>query len=321
MELPPDEIPDGLSAEEYKKLGLKYSLMGKGTLAAEAMARSSQARAAEPNNKLSEQEAQYEAGMRFGASLLSAVMKAMQSGEDESSASESGGKEDPFEQMKSQLKALNVPDDVAEEQVKKIKESLKQMRDSETNIPPQDIPEGLTAHEYYNLGLRYKEAGWTEKARDALQFAIDADPEGETGLLAQRFLRTKIPRRPVPMVAERENIAGYNQMFAQDWRAARQTFEELIRTYPDFEWPYGNLGALLIERGEIQRAIKILDEAVTINPYYVNAWLHRARAFALLSDFDEAQACLDRAASADPDDKGVAGIRKIVGELRQDRPI
>jgi tetratricopeptide (TPR) repeat protein len=312
VELPPEKLPEGLSAEEYRRLGLRYTLMGKAQLAAEAMARSSKVKLNNPDVQASEQEVQYEAGMRFGASLLSAVMKAMQNDEGERSEND-----DPFEDMRSQLRALNVPEAVAEEQIRSIRESLEKLRNPDDNIPPQEIPEGLTADEYYKLGLRYKEAGWTEKARDSLQLAIEADPEGETGILAQRFLRTKIPRRPVPMVAERENIAGYNQMFAQDWRAARQTFEDLIRTYPDFEWPYGNLGALLIERGETERALKILDQALEINPYYVNAWLHKARALALLSDFEAALACLKRATDADPDEQTIASIARIIEELKQ----
>ena len=91
----------------------------------------------------------------------------------------------------------------------------------------------------------------------------------------------------------------------------------MIHTYPDFEWPYGNLGALLIERGEMERALKILDQALEINSYYVNAWLHKARALALMSDFEAAQVCLKRAADADPDDQTIGSIARIIEELRQ----
>ena len=30
--------------------------------------------------------------------------------------------------------------------------------------PPRDVPQDLTAAEYFELGLKYKEVGWTEQA-------------------------------------------------------------------------------------------------------------------------------------------------------------
>jgi tetratricopeptide (TPR) repeat protein len=316
MGLPPDEVPDGLSADEYRRLGLQYSLMGRTHEATEAMKKSAEAKALS-GDVPSDEQMQYQAGAQFGASLISLLMKSMASKpEKENGGCHSGNKKDPFEELRSQLKAQKVPEEKIEGFINTIRQSVDQMKHAKPDVPPRDVPQGLSAEEYLKLGKRYKEAGWMEQSRDALQYAIEADPEGETGLMAQRFLRTKLPRRPVPLVAERENICGFNQMFAGDLESAHRTFESLIKTYPDFEWPYGNLGSLLIRKGEPERALKILDKALDINPHYVNAWLHRARAMAILSKFVEAQECLDRATEADPDDHTVKSISTLIDQLR-----
>jgi len=314
MGLPPDKVPDGLSADEYMRLGLQYSLMGRTQEAAEAMNRSAAAKGAEGDTP-SDEKVQYQAGAQFGASLISLLMKSLVPNSDKENDGGSAGKKDLFEDLRSQLQAQKVPDEKIDEFIGLIRQSVDQMKHAKAGVPPRDVPQGLSAQEYCDLGKRYKEAGWMEQSRDALQFAIEADPEGETGLLAQRYLRTKLPRRPVPLVAEKENICGFNQMFAGDLESARKTFEGLIKTYPDFEWPYGNLGSLLVRQGEPERALKILDQALEINPHYVNAWLHRARAMAILSRYGEAQECLDRALEADPDDHTISSLKSLIDQL------
>src|SRR5271163_2557690 len=219
MGLPPDKVPDGLSADQYRRLGLQYSLMGRTHEATEAMKRSAEAKALN-GDVPSDEQMQYQAGAQFGASLISLLMKSMAPNPDKGNGCDAGSKKDPFDELRSQLKAQKVPDEKIEEFINTIRQSVDQMKHAKPDVPPRDVPQGLSAEEYYKLGKRYKEAGWMEQSRDALQLAIEADPEGETGLLAQRFLRTKLPRQPVPLIAERENICGFNQMFAGDLESA-----------------------------------------------------------------------------------------------------
>jgi tetratricopeptide (TPR) repeat protein len=319
MELPPNEVPDGLTASEYRKLGLQYSLMGKTLEATEAMQKSAEAKAS-AGEIPSDQQMQYQAGAQFGASLISLLMKSMVPGQDKENGDNPAEpkKGDPFEELRSQLKAQKVPDEKIEEFVNTIRQSVSQMKHAKPDVPPRDVPSGLSCEEYYKLGKRYKEAGWMEQSRDALHYAIERDPEGETGFLARRFLRTKLPRLPVPLVAEKENICGFNQMFAGNLETAQKTFESLIERYPDFEWPYGNLGSLLVRKGEFERALKVLDKALQINPHYVNAWLHRARAMAILSRFEAAQECLEKATVADPEDQTVKSIKTLIDQLKNE---
>src|SRR5260370_23231543 len=77
--------------------------------------------------------------------------------------------------------------------------------------PVYQVPHGLSAAQYFELGKQYKAAGWPEQARDALTRSINADPQG-IGKKAQIYLRAYIPRDPVSNAAVQQNIAGYNQM-------------------------------------------------------------------------------------------------------------
>ena len=111
------------------------------------------------------------------------------------------------------------------------------------------------------------------------------------------------------------NVLAFDQFYRGDIEGARRAFEALVREYPDFEWPYGNLGSLLIQVGDIDSARRVLDKAVSLNPYYTNAWLHLARLHAVTSDFDTAYECLDRVAEIDPDEPAGASIRRAIAEL------
>lgn len=183
------------------------------------------------------------------------------------------------------------------------------------SLPSREVPEGLSAEEYFKLGKEYKSIGWTEQARDALQFAIATGGESSTGKAAARFLRTKIPKFPVPLYAEQKNIQGFNQMSTGDIEGARETFEELIAEYPDFEWPYGNLSVLLLREGETQKAVELLDKALSINDSYVNGWLHLATARGLELDFDGARHCVERALDADPTEATALALKDALKKM------
>ena len=124
--------------------------------------------------------------------------------------------------------------------------------------PADVVPEGLTAAQYLDLGKQYKAAGWPEQARDALTRSIKADPEG-AGKEAAIYLRAYIPRYRVPNVAVQMNVRGYNQLARGDQAGAVRTFQDCIAQFPDFEWPYGNLGSVYVEQGRIQEAKDILQ--------------------------------------------------------------
>ncbi|HEY9784202.1 MAG TPA: tetratricopeptide repeat protein [Candidatus Obscuribacterales bacterium] len=182
-------------------------------------------------------------------------------------------------------------------------------------VPPREVPEGLSAEEYYRLGVEYKSMGWTEQARDALLLAQETDPESETAIRARRFLKTKLPRFPVPLLAEQKNIEGFNQMATGNSDAAKQTFLELIADFPDFEWPYGNLSVLYLQESKTEEAKNLLVRALEINPEYVNGWLHMAAAKGMDGDFRGAKECVKRALEADPTDSASLAMKEALDSL------
>lgn len=210
------------------------------------------------------------------------------------------------------------------------------------SLPDREVPEGLTAERYLTLGQEYIKIGWTEQARDALQLAVegvarnsessnsdadstlDIDINSETdgaesqkiAELATRLLRSKIPRFPVPLYAEQRNIEGWNLISSGENTKAKEIFEELIAEYPDFEWPYGNLSVLLLQAGEIDKAIELLEKALSVNPNYVQGWLHMATARGLQLNFAAARKCVKEALAIDPDEVAALAILDALERMR-----
>jgi Tfp pilus assembly protein PilF len=170
-------------------------------------------------------------------------------------------------------------------------------------LPPKKVPDGLSAKEYYELAIQYKQMGWTEQAREALTRAIANNPADEYSEKAKRYLQTKLPSQPVAREAEQKNIQGFNQMFGGDMKAAKQTFEELIVEYPNFEWPYSNLASIYLQEKRPQKAKELLDKALQINPNYVNAWRHLSEAYKLMGNEELAGECTTKIAELDSDDE------------------
>lgn len=133
------------------------------------------------------------------------------------------------------------------------------------------IPEGKDAQFYFGLGLQYKNNGWVEKSRTVLKKAARMDPNGTAGHSAQVFMDVALPKKMTSEDAIMGNIDAYNLMVSSQNTAAVNKFRELIKEYPQFEWPYGNLGSMYLSDGRIDEAEVLIDKALQINPCYLNA--------------------------------------------------
>jgi len=67
------------------------------------------------------------------------------------------------------------------------------------------------------------------------------------------------------------------------------------------EWPYYNLGALVLAEGNAAEAVELLKEALTRNPLSVQTKIKLGAALSAASRLDEAQAQLREAVAAEPD--------------------
>lgn len=171
------------------------------------------------------------------------------------------------------------------------------------------VPSGQSAAQYYQLGVKYKGAGWTEPARDSLKRAIKLEPQGADGKRAAIYLHAYLPRYAVPQEAVQMNISGFNQAARGHNEQARQTYESCIKQFPKFEWPYGNLAALYISQGKLDEAKQLLKKILDVNPQYVNGWIHLAEANIASQDFKCAAECLNIAAAIDPDNTTVKALK------------
>jgi tetratricopeptide (TPR) repeat protein len=314
MPIPPNNVPDGKSAEDYNVLSALYTLMQRNDQALEATKRALLLKHSNPVDGASEHEPEdvqkaVEVGHKFAGDLLQLISSGGKDGAENVNESlnalmeigrQSGGNDDQMAQLQTVL------------------ETLMAELTAEQKAPPREVPtSGMSAEEYYDLGVKYKTCGWTEQARDALRYAMELDPDGEVGQKALRFMRARLPRHPVPLAAEQENIRGFNEMVSGNYDAATKTFEQLLRTYPDFEWPQGNLGSICIHLGDFARAEEILINAVQINPFYNNGWAHLARANIIQSKYQQADYCLSKIAQNDPNDDSLEQLRSCLDQVQQ----
>lgn len=175
--------------------------------------------------------------------------------------------------------------------------------------PPDVIPDGLSAKEYYKLGCWYQEALQSEKAREALDRAIAEDPEGETGIEAQRFRDNRLTRHPIPeLVLKKYQEASISAITKPP--AAEKAFLALIEECPEFEWPFRGLAEIRLNKGDTQKALDYIEKSLAINPNNGQTLTVQTRTYIALGDYDRANASLDKATEMLPEDQNLRDLRR-----------
>ena len=172
----------------------------------------------------------------------------------------------------------------------------------DSQLPPREVPPDLSAREYFELGKQYKAIGWIGHSRKSLQRAMECDENGAIAQKALTFLKTRLPLKEVPQEAVAANIEGYNNMLTNP-KGAKQIWWRLTEEYPDFEWPFSNLASLILNEGEINEAKKLLEQAIQLNPCYINALLHLANCHAIQMDYTKAISYIDRILELEPENE------------------
>ncbi len=325
VRVPAKEVPHGLSADEYVKLSIQYSLLGwpkQALTAARKAFESGKTSRRGLFKDLNPQEARkfapllefLEGTFEFQEQASDAVKKSLTA--LQAAAELADQKLDEFEPLSDIKREMKSAFDFVSEQAGKyFGKTLEEYILPALGLPTRDLPEGLAASEYLELAHRYKEMGWTEQSRDACFKVRELEPGSDYEEAAMRFLRTRLPRQPVPHHAVEKNIEGYHQLSRGDLDGAEKTFRALTRSFESFEWPYGNLGLIYIRKGEIERAKSVLWKALDLNADYLNAWLHLARAWAACLELSEARSCIRKALSLDPDDRQAKSLEEIINVL------
>lgn len=304
IKIPPPVLPEGLSEQEYRRLSILYVIMGCRELAAQANQRCALVDLSDPDFKELSVDQQISMSSEAGQDFALKLLKIVEEAKDD--------RQNLPDKLKAALAPLKgvIPEATMEQLIATTVASINDAYASEA--PPRDVPPDLSAEEYFKLGKKYRECGWTELAREALKFAIDLGADQEVGATALQYLRTRVPRYPVPLMAEQLNIQGFNLMEVQkDYRGAKRVFLELIQKYPDFEWPYGNVASIYLRNGDLSPAEDHYSDAVKINPYYANGWLGLGRIYTLRGKFNEAKSCVNKASEIDSDPSVAAFISLI----------
>ena len=160
--------------------------------------------------------------------------------------------------------------------------------------PPPPATAPLSAAECYMSGIKYKKRGRIELSREQLQKAIQLDGNGEIAVQARLFMNTQLPRYKTSQEIEQRNAIGFNQLAHKDVAAARKTFEDLIKDFPNFEWSYLNLAIIELQEDKLDEAGSLLTKAVALNPNYLKAWATLAELKQRQQDIEGAAQCLKR---------------------------
>ena len=114
--------------------------------------------------------------------------------------------------------------------------------------------------------------------------------------------------------AEAYTFLGWTYSFMGDFDAAIAECHRAIQTDPDFGNPYNDIGAYLIEKGEIDEAIPWLEMATRAVRYDHPAFPHYnlGRVWELKHQFVRALAAYRKAAEIDPQyTLALSGIRRL----------
>lgn len=313
MPLPPDNVPPGLSEKEYRHLHMLYTLMGRPNEALESINQATRLSARRESDQ-SDEKKQAALALQLEQQFASQLMNlAMKTPPNKSAADVEEDISNLLTDLIEQFKQLGMTTEKADALTRQLKGALDQA--AEPQIPPRDVPEGLSSEDYFKLGVVYKDIGWTEQSRDALELSVETGNGSDWAQRARTYLRTKLPHHPVPLVAEQGNIQAYNLMVSGETTLAYAAFFQLIESYPDFEWPLGNLGSMYIRDGNLDAAKNVLNKALLLNPYYTNAWYHLCRAHILESDYASARQCLDEVSNIDPSDERLPQVSAMLKSI------
>ncbi|MDA0691760.1 MAG: tetratricopeptide repeat protein [Nitrospinae bacterium] len=90
-------------------------------------------------------------------------------------------------------------------------------------------------------------------------------------------------------------LMGENQM-----EDARQVFEDLLESYPDFAEAHNKLATLLFLQDELEESVVECERTIQINPHHFGALHGMGMCLYKLARYDEALKCFKRAIEIQP---------------------
>ena len=149
-----------------------------------------------------------------------------------------------------------------------------------------------------------------ETARAACDVAIRLDPASTWAEKCMRFKKIVLPS-PEPSSSVLEKYRAGRLLRLKRSKEAETALKECIKDCPDFEWPYGELAALLIDEKRFDEAEVYLNEVLKRKPEYVRGYLWLSQIYLHKGDLEKATTLVARARSLDPDDELMAQLPPI----------
>ncbi len=150
----------------------------------------------------------------------------------------------------------------------------------------EDHPAFATAH--YMMGMAFARDGDLRQAAEAFHQALAYNPNDTRYRNALRKI-----------VADKYN-EGNRLYKARDWEAAVTAYQEAYRLDPGFHQAYYRLSKSYQNLGEIDSALKTLDQTLEIKPDYIPAHVDKGNILRREGRLKEAEAVYRQALSIDP---------------------
>jgi len=180
--------------------------------------------------------------------------------------------------------------------------------------PPEAVPDGLTADQYYELALWYEETRALGSARKALHQALAVQPDGPTAVECKQLLNTRIPTSDPP----KEAIDKFRRAEAQlhlHPEDGVKTAEKLADEYPEFDWPHRLLAEYHLQRGDVPKCIQSLHTALRLHPDWPAAQQLMVRTLLADMEYEAARSYLQNALLQTPNDDQLRSLSRSLEYL------
>jgi tetratricopeptide (TPR) repeat protein len=211
----------------------------------------------------------------------------------------------------SKEKVLNTVGDATGQLRGQLGESLTQAQ--KRTIPlEQETTSSLEALQAYSLALEISSEKGSASTVPQLQRAIQLDPNfamayrrlarayGSLGQLerSSEYMTKAFELREHASEHERLLITGdYYRNVIHDLPKAQADGEEIISRYPRDFRELGNLSNTYVQLGEFEKAVRVSQQAMDLNPDVGNSYTNLANQFLALGRFDESRRVIERAES------------------------
>lgn len=318
--LPPKDVPAGLSASDYQKLAIRYQMLKW----PKQMAASQRYTMAMAGDVVPEETRRKVGALMAALEITFTVNEAVNTVRDTIDevtrlAGEKAGKVIDKNQTLAKAKrnvtnAFSLVHDIANSALHKVVEDVVLPR---IGLPIDFIPEGLSAAEYLKMGARYEQIGFAEQARKALLQAVKVSPDSPQAKRAKIRLTTRIPKERVSDDATRRYVDSLKLYLTQEIADAKTKLELLIREYPDFEWPYIQLGHILLQAGEVERAQDLAAKVTRQNQSMIKAWLMLATIDVIFWKMNDLEKHLKKIRTLDAESPELATFEQLLELITQ----